>query len=69
MPTTTKTLISSLLFLYKCDTQILLDTQQQQINQNDLSMLGNTIFIPNWQPGSLSAFKVLIELKEINYEI
>lgn len=41
--------------------KVLLDTQEENINQNDFYLLGNTIFVANWQPGSLSAYSVVLE--------
>ena len=37
----------------------LLDTTEAGILQNDLSMFGDTVIVPNWVPGTVTAWKVV----------
>ncbi len=36
----------------------LLDTREQEILQNDLSVFGDTVIVPNWRPGTVTAWRV-----------
>jgi len=36
----------------------LLDTREEGILQNDLSVFGDTVIIPNWRPGTVTAWRV-----------
>lgn len=37
----------------------LLDTTDGPILQNDLTLFGDTVIVPNWQPGTVTAWKVV----------
>lgn len=36
----------------------LLDTQEDEILQNDLTMFGDTVIVPNWRPGTVTAWRI-----------
>lgn len=36
----------------------LLDTQEDEILQNDLTMFGDMVIVPNWRPGTVTAWRV-----------
>ncbi len=38
--------------------KVLLDTQAETIYMNDFMLLGDILLVPNWQPGSLHAYRV-----------
>ncbi len=38
-----------------------MNTQAQGILQNDLTVFGDTVIIPNWMPGSVTAWKVMAD--------
>ncbi|NNC97562.1 MAG: gluconolaconase [Gammaproteobacteria bacterium] len=46
--------------LYHIDNQgmqsLLLDTSEQPVYLNDFLLVGNTLIVPNWQPGSIRSF-------------
>ncbi len=37
----------------------LLNTREAKIYQNDLTMIGDTVIVPNWEPGSVTAWKAV----------
>jgi hypothetical protein len=37
----------------------ILDTQSEDINQNDLTGVGDLIIVPNWSPGTVTAWRVV----------
>lgn len=39
----------------------LVDTKEQGILQNDLSVFGDIVIVPNWAPGTVTAWKILGE--------
>ena len=39
-------------------SQILIDTSQQEQYMNDISRLDELLLVPNWQPGSLTAYRI-----------
>ena len=43
------------------ETSKVLDTQADGIFQNDLTILNDTVIIPNWRPGTVTAWKVEVE--------
>lgn len=40
------------------EVSIALDTRAQSIFQNDLTLLNETVIVPNWMPGTVTAWKV-----------
>jgi hypothetical protein len=38
---------------------LLVDTQAEGILQNDLSMFGDVVIVPNWEPGTVTAWKIV----------
>lgn len=40
------------------ETAIILDTRDQGILQNDLTMFGDLVIVPNWEPGTVTAWRV-----------
>lgn len=43
------------------DVTKLLDTREDEILQNDLSVFGDIVIVPNWQPGTVTAWQVVRE--------
>lgn len=43
------------------ETSKVLDTQADGIFQNDLTILNDTVIVPNWRPGTVTAWKVDME--------
>lgn len=41
------------------ETTTLLDTQEEEILQNDLTMFGEIVIVPNWRPGTVTAWRVV----------
>lgn len=39
-------------------TEVLLDTQEKTQYMNDFLLMGDILLVPNWQPGSLTAYRV-----------
>ncbi|MFN7179674.1 hypothetical protein [Hyphomonas sp.] len=39
----------------------LVDTKEQGILQNDLSVFGNIVIVPNWEPGTVTAWRIVAE--------
>lgn len=39
----------------------ILDTQAEGINQNDLTAVGEMIVVPNWSPGTVTAWRVVAD--------
>ncbi|MEH6587056.1 MAG: hypothetical protein V7720_10865 [Halioglobus sp.] len=39
----------------------IVDTQDQGINQNDLTKVGDIIIVPNWSPGTVTAWRVVAD--------
>lgn len=39
----------------------IVDTQAQGINQNDLTKVGDMIVVPNWSPGTVTAWRVVAQ--------
>jgi len=37
----------------------LLDTRQDEILQNDLTVFGDTVIVPNWRPGTVTAWRIV----------
>ncbi|MEO1101004.1 MAG: hypothetical protein AAFW65_04070 [Pseudomonadota bacterium] len=40
------------------EATVLLDTEAEGTFQNDLILLGNTVIVPNWQPGTVTAWTI-----------
>lgn len=41
------------------ETTELLDTREAEILQNDLTVFGDTVIVPNWNPGTVTAWKIV----------
>jgi hypothetical protein len=41
------------------DRWTLLDTREAEVLQNDLSVFGDLVIVPNWKPGTVTAWKVV----------
>lgn len=39
----------------------LVDTKQQGILQNDLSVFGDIVIVPNWEPGTVTAWRIVAD--------
>ena len=37
----------------------LLDSREDEILQNDLSVFGDIVIVPNWQPGTVTAWRIV----------
>jgi len=40
---------------------VLLDTEENTILLNDFTLVGNTLIVPNWRPGTVRAFRLVKE--------
>jgi DNA-binding beta-propeller fold protein YncE len=40
---------------------LLVDTRTEGIQQNDLSVFGDIVIVPNWQPGTVTAWKLIAD--------
>ena len=43
----------------KGEVSKLLDTRTEEISQNDLSVYGNLVIVPNWQPGTVTGWRIV----------
>jgi hypothetical protein len=39
-------------------SEVVLDTRARRLYLNDILLVGDTLYAPNWEPGALTAYRV-----------